>query len=140
MDHVIYRLDMWRRLLGPIVFKIGIAADIRHRYWNSEFGYHREGIWHFMDVVLEGRADICRDMEKSLIHAFRRIPGCYNERPGGEGVSPHCRHMCRVYLVVAEAASGIGLGTAHAQRQRSRSRAAGMACAVGMAGENTSRR
>ena len=46
------RLAGWARLLGSaIVFKVGIAADPDHRYFNSEFGYVNDRMWLCMDVV-----------------------------------------------------------------------------------------
>ena len=46
--------------MGPIVFKVGIAADPDHRFWNPEFGYETERTWHFMDVVWPGPANESR--------------------------------------------------------------------------------
>ena len=122
LDHVASRLCMWRRLLGAIAFKIGIAADPQERYHHPVHGYAMDGVWHFMDVVLEGPAQLCRQMERSLISACRGIQGCHNEAPGGEGVSPNRTHMCRVYVVVAGAGTGVGLAIAVAQRRLKRTR------------------
>ena len=118
VEHAAHRLLMWRGLLGEIAFKIGIASDARDRYFNPEFGYVREDTWHFMDVVLEGRADDCRQLEIDLIRAFRGVPGCQNERPGGEGVNPTRTHMCTVYLVVAGAGLGVSLKAACLARRK----------------------
>ena len=48
------RLASWSRAFGPaLAFKVGIAADPEHRYFNAEFGYAKEQVWMFMDVVWE---------------------------------------------------------------------------------------
>ena len=85
---------------------------------NTDFGYIKEGIWHFMDVVLQGPANFCRDMECSLIASLQHIPGCQNECPGGEGVSPGRAHMCYVYLVVVGAAGGVSLAESCRRRRQ----------------------
>ena len=116
--HVVRRLLAWRQLVGPIAFKIGIAADPVDRFRNAEFGYALEGLWHFMDVLLEGPADLCRDLEIRLIAAFGCVPGCYIDKPGGEGVNPTRKHVCSVYVVMANASSGVGLRNACLKRRR----------------------
>lgn len=116
--HVIARLAMWHCLMGALVFKIGIAADPLSRYHNLCFGYAREGIWRFMDVLLAGYAFRCRAWEISLIRALKDVPGCYNEKPGGEGVAPTRDHRCFLYLVVADAGGGLGLHASVAKRRR----------------------
>ena len=108
-DHAVSRLMMWKRLFGVIVFNIGIAAELTKRYHEPHFGYAKEGIWRFMDVVVHGPAIFCRHLEIELISAFKAIPGCYNEKPGGEGVSKDRTHPCFVYLVVADAGHGHAL-------------------------------
>ena len=117
-DHAVARLLMWSELLGPIAFKVGIASDTRDRWHCPEHGYARDGCWRFMDVVLEGPANRCRHMEMALVSRCKGVPGCHNERPGGEGVNPTRTHMCRVYWVIAEAGLGISLATACAQRRK----------------------
>jgi hypothetical protein len=108
-DHAVSRLMMWKRLFGVIVFKVGIAAEPTKRYHEPDFGYAKEGIWRFMDVVVSAPANFCRHLEIELISAFRAVPGCYNEKPGGEGVSKDRVHLCFVYLVVADAGHGHAL-------------------------------
>ena len=117
-DHAVARLLMWSEFLGPIAFKVGIASDTRDRWHCPEIGYAREGCWHFMDVVLEGPANRCRQMEMALVSRCKGVPGCHNEKPGGEGVNPTRTHMCRVYWVIAEAGSGLGLAAACDQRRK----------------------
>ena len=117
-DYAVGRLLAWKRLLGVITFKIGIASDTADRWHNSAHGYGAEGCWHFMDAVLEGPADRCRELEIALISACRGISGCQNERPGGEGINPTRTHMCRVYLVFAEAGLGVGLQAACQHRRQ----------------------
>ena len=120
-DHAVGRLLMWHRLLDVITFKIGIASDTTDRWHNPSHGYGAEGCWHFMDAVLEGPANRCRELEMDLIAACRGIAGCQNELPGGEGINPTRTHMCRVYLVIAEAGLGVGLSAAcQLRRQRAR--------------------
>ena len=117
-DHAVARLLMWSELLGPIAFKVGIASDTRDRWHCPEIGYAREERWHFMDVVLEGPANRCRHMEMALVSRCKGVPGCYNVKPGGEGVNPTRTHMCRVYWVIAEAGLGLGLAAACDQRRK----------------------
>ena len=46
----------------------------------------------FMDVVWQGPAQSCRNLERDLTQAVRSIPGCYNDKPGGEGVKVDATH------------------------------------------------
>jgi hypothetical protein len=110
----------WFELLGPTAFKIGIAANPEERYFNTEHGYFKEGIWQFMCVCWTGGAQECRQAEISLITASRNLAGCYNLKPGGEGVSPERTHSCSVYLVLAAAGHGISLQSACAMRRSGR--------------------
>ena len=105
-NHVVARLMMWKRLFGVIIFKVGIAAGPSIRYNNLEFGYAKEGIWRLMDVVVRGPANVCRQLEIELISALSTVQGCYNQKPGGEGVGKDRVHLCFVYLVVADAGHG----------------------------------
>ena len=120
LGHVVCRLRMWGGLLGPLAFKIGIAADPQERFWNASHGYVREGTCHFMDVLLDGPANLCRAMEIALIHALRGVAGCQNQSPGGEGVHPCRSHRCFVYITLAGAGAGVGLAAAVAERRRHR--------------------
>ena len=115
--HCIRRLAAWHDALGPIVFKVGIAADPAHRFWNGDFGYHGEKVWHFMEVMWRAPACDCRELEIELIAYLRGLPGCRNERPGGEGVRPDRDHTCFVYMVVAACGNGISLERAWAERR-----------------------
>ena len=117
-DHAVMRLMMWKHLFGIIVFKIGIAADPTHRFRNPEFGYIKERVWHLMDVVLRGPANLCRVLEMQLISAMGLVQGCYNLKPGGEGVGKDQTYGCCVYLVVAEAGHGMGLSVAWTKRRK----------------------
>ena len=129
-DYAVGRLLAWKRLLGMITFKVGIASDTADRWHNSAHGYGAEGCWHFMDAVLEGPADRCRELEIALISACRGISGCQNERPGGEGISPTRTHMCRVYMVFAEAGLGVGLQAACQHRRQYAQRVPAQSSAV----------
>lgn len=100
---VLRALSGWRRVLGPIAFKIGIAADPEHRYRNKDFGYVLEHFWQFMHVLLAGNAQRCRLAEMDAIAALRGVPGCHNASPGGEGVASGREHLCYVYIVVRAA-------------------------------------
>jgi len=116
--HCCRQLAAWFAAIGPIVFKVGIAADPGHRFWNPEFGYETERAWHFMDVVWSGPANESRQLEIDLISAFRGLPGCRNVSAGGDGVRPDRKHLCFTYLVVAECGHGLPLGRAWAKRRR----------------------
>ena len=111
------RLAAWARTLGStLAFKVGIAADPDHRYFNRDFGYAKESIWMFMDVVWQGPAQSCRTLERDLTDAVRSIPACYNEKPGGEGVKVDATHACFCYCVIAPCGDGLSLRAAHARR------------------------
>ena len=107
--YAVRRLAAWQTSVGPIAFKIGIAADPEHRFWNTEFGYHKEKMWHFMEVTWKGPANEIRDLEIQLIAGLSCLSGCYNQSPGGEGVSAKSTHTCYQYFVVAPCGSGVGL-------------------------------
>jgi hypothetical protein len=102
------RLAAWYQALGPIIFKVGIAADPDHRFWNREYGYDSEREWHFMEVQGRGPANQMRKLEISLIAGLGGLPGCRNEAAGGEGVHPDRVHTCFQYMVVAPCGTGIG--------------------------------
>ena len=118
--HVVARLAMWQAVLGILIFKVGIAADPRQRYRNPEYGYQHEGPWQFMDVLVQARASTCCVLEKLLIRSLGSISGClgcYNVKPGGEGVQADSGHDCFVYLTIAEAGHGRDLAK-EAKRRR----------------------
>jgi hypothetical protein len=117
-NHVVARLMMWKHLFGVIIFKVGIAAEPSIRYNNLEFGYAKEGIWRLMDVVVRGPANVCRQLEIELISALGPVQGCYNEKPGGEGVGKDKVHLCFVYLVVADAGHGHALQVSCKRRRQ----------------------
>ena len=102
------RLAAWYQALGPIIFKVGIAADPDHRFWNREYGYDSEREWHFMEVQGRGPANQMRNLEISLIAGLGGLPGCRNEAAGGEGAHPDRVHTCFQYMVVAPRGAGIG--------------------------------
>jgi hypothetical protein len=108
------RLATWYRALGPIIFKVGIAADPEHRFWNREFGYDTEQEWLFMEVQARGPANHMRKLEISIIAGVGGLQGCRNQSAGGEGVRPDRVHTCFQYMVVAPAGAGIGLQRAWA--------------------------
>ena len=81
--HCCRKLAAWFAAVGPIVFKVGIAGDPDHRFWNPEFGYEIERTWHFMDVVWSGPANECRQLEIDLMYTIRGLPGCRNVSAGG---------------------------------------------------------
>jgi hypothetical protein len=121
-EHCVRCLVAWMVKLGPLAFKIGIAADPTERWTNSAFGYLHDRQWHVMEVCWRGPANICRALEIDLIAATRGISGCYNDSPGGEGVRPDRAHMCFVYLVCAAAGTGMSLGKAWELRARQTAR------------------
>ena len=97
--------------------KVGIAFNPAHRWRNDDFGYVHEKMWMFMDVMHSGSANECRSLEKDLIQSVRRLPGCYNTRPGGEGVRSATPGTCYCYAVYAPAGSGVGVHAAWRQRE-----------------------
>ena len=107
--HASRRLATWHTVLGPMVFKVGIAADPDHRFWNPEFGYHTERTWLLMEVLWQGPANQMRNLEVCVIDAVQSLPGCRNESPGGEGVRADRVHECFLYIVVAPCGHGMGL-------------------------------
>ena len=72
----------------------------------------REMIWTFMDVMYAGTRAECRLLEIALISRLGPIPGCYNTRPGGEGISASggaSAPLCYCYTVFSPAGHGKGL-------------------------------
>ena len=114
--HALQRYFAWQTLLGVMVFKVGIASDPEDRYFHAEYAYQNEGIWLGMDVVWQGPAYDCRALESKLIASLKPLPGCYNDRDGGDGVAPHRDHTCYCYFVVAPAGQGVGLAQARSIR------------------------
>ena len=110
------RLSAWLFVLGPAIFKVGIAASPMHRFFSSEFGYVLEERWHFMDVIWKGPANRCRQIEIDLIAATQCVEGSFNEKLGGDGVHPDRTHECYVYLVLAAAGHGLSLKRARMLR------------------------
>lgn len=102
-------LAAWFCVMGPVIFKIGIASDPLDRFFSRKSGYVLEERWHFMDVFWQGPANQCRQVEIDLIAATRCLEGSCNEKPGGEGVRPDRTHQCCVYMVLADAGHGISL-------------------------------
>ena len=122
VQHCCRRLASWLLLMRPAIFKIGIAADVHERFFSEDIGYrHVDGIWRFMDVIWQGPASKCRQMEIDLIKEAGALPGCYNIRGGGDGVRPDREHDCFVYVVLACAADGPDLRRA-CDNRRSRAR------------------
>ena len=98
-------LAAWLEALGPAIFKCGIAADPKDRYFNHENGYVLEERWHFMHVFWRGPANDCRQVEIDFIAMTKDVEGCCNERDGGDGVSlvsSHCASGSGVVWVVHE--------------------------------------
>lgn len=110
------RLAAWLCLMGPAIFKVGIASDPCHRFFSCDIGYVLEERWHFMDVFWQGPANECRQVEIDIISATRCVEGSCNEKPGGDGVHPDRTHQCYVYLVLACAGHGISLKKARKLR------------------------
>ena len=120
-----WRFAAWSQVLQDLfVFKIGIAHDPVHRWWNEEFGYNKDQIWMFMDVMHAGSAAQCCWLEKALIFRLGSIPGCHNASGGGEGISAVSSaaggesSSCHCYIVYAPAGSGVGLRAAFLARKR----------------------
>ena len=74
--------------------------------------YIQDRQWHFMDVVFRGSVKACGDMEAALISLLKGIAGCYNIKPGREGISLSNPETCHCYIVYAAAGRGVGLGRA----------------------------
>ena len=122
-----WRFVAWSYVLRDIfVFKIGIAYDPVHRWWNREFGYVGEQTWQFMDVMHAGSPTECCWLERALIFRLGSIPGCHNGSAGGEGISAVTSEatgespVCHCYIVYAPAGSGVGLRAAFLSRKRQR--------------------
>lgn len=116
----LWRIAAWKAALGICIFKVGIACDPVHRWFNREFGYAHERRWMFMDVMHVDTPEVCCRLETDLITALKPMAGCYNTRPGGEGISLHggastcggASPPCHCYAVYAPAGSGVGVQAA----------------------------
>ena len=105
--HSLQRFQMWLAACGDVAaFKIGIAIDPTIDIY---LDYMQGGQWHFMDVVFRGSVMASGDMEAALISLLKSIPGCYNIKPGREGINASSPATCHCYIVYAAAGHGIGL-------------------------------
>ena len=100
--------------MGPTIFKCGIAADPRDRYFNTAYGYAVEDRWHFMQVFWQGPANDCRQAEIDFISMTKGVEGRCNEKDGGDGVRPDRTPECYLYLALAAAGHGISLNKSRA--------------------------
>ena len=114
----LWRTLSWFRSMNNLaVFKVGIAHDPAHRWSNDEFGYVRERMWMFMDIMVASSPGVCRELEIALIARLQSVAGCYNIKPGGEGISKSgstpdsvgTDGTCYCYVVFAPAGGGRGL-------------------------------
>lgn len=75
------------RVLGagwqPPVFKLGITANVVHRFHNFSWGYWREG-YEAMVVLCATTPRWAAALERHLIARYGGISGCRNTAPGGE--------------------------------------------------------
>ncbi len=111
------RLASWYKTFNNVmVFKVGIAADPAHRFFNRDFGYCRDQMWMHMDLVFKGSAEECRQLEMSLISQLSSLGGCYNDKPGGEGVQAGASHECYTYFIMAPCGEGLSLRSAFLMR------------------------
>ena len=122
-----WRFAAWSQVLRDLfAFKIGIAYDPVHRWWNQEFGYNKDQTWMFMDVIHAGSAAQCCWLERALIFRLGSIRGCHNVARGGEGISTVTSaaggesSVCHCYIVYTPAGSGVGLRAAFLARKRQR--------------------
>ena len=128
MEPLLLRMARWQRTFQHIMaFKIGIATCPEER-WEL---YGREEMWLAMDVVYRGDAQTCRMLETRLIEILKRIPGCYNQKPGGEGISSTTDHKCTVYFVFAPCGGGVGSIVAHRRRLRALGKCGFSSCCKG---------
>ena len=95
-----------------MLFKVGICGDPQSRLQL----YHTEKVWLAMDLAFQAPAEMCRRLEIELIKALKSTPGCYNIKPGGEGVSTGADYKRFVYFVIAPCGEGISLREAHRRR------------------------
>ena len=126
-DFCIWRTLSWFRSMSNLtVFKVGIAHDPAHRWSNNEFGYVLERMWMFMDVMVASSPLKCRELEITLIAQLQSVSGCYNIKPGGEGISSSdstaatagTHATCYCYVVFAPAGGGRGLHAEWRDRER----------------------
>ena len=115
-EHCVSRWASWQSAnKWLLTFKIGIAFDCTHRWWNRQFGYVAEQRWTFMDVMCSDESKNIRELEWQLIEVLKRFPGCQNEAGGGGGISPDTVGTCYCYMVFARAGDGVGLQAAWQQ-------------------------
>ena len=109
-EYCLSRWAAWQRAHGWLLtFKVGIAFDYDHRWWNKKFGYVAERRWHFMDVMCSDESKNIRDLEFQLVRCLKHFPGCQNDADGGGGISPNTPGTCHCYMVFAKAGDGVGL-------------------------------
>jgi len=104
-----------------LVFKVGICMDPNERWRNDEFGgYAAERMWMCLDIIFSGPAESRRQLEIQLIRAVRRVPGCYNVKPGGEGMQRGSLLPCFAYFALAPCGDGVSPEVAYELRVRER--------------------
>ena len=82
------------------VYKIGICANPRYRFWNDTYGYHFWG-YSIMAPLIQAPTPVCQRMEKRLIAHFDR-QGPIQNKPFSGGESPPSGGVCFLYCVFCE--------------------------------------
>ena len=118
------------------MFKIGIAYSPEDRWNNNVFGYATEERWMFMDVIMcAGSVEQCRALEIDLIARLQKVPGCYNIKPGGEGIFSASGKLLACYCSAVYAPAGSGVSARAAWRARKAAlQGATIACLINRAG------
>ena len=108
-DGAVAAVEQRLREIGVAAFKLGIAMSPIRRFKGLSWSYkYSEGFTEMM-LLMASTATECRALETMLIARFRARPGCYNEKPGGEGIRDS-ELLCFTYAVFADAGTGRALG------------------------------
>lgn len=87
---------------GLTVFKIGMTWRPNFRWSNSIFGYRHDPDYTGMVLLHRDDTRAIAVLESALISEFRKLPGCRNDAPGGEGIPksmPASDSQSYLYLV-----------------------------------------
>lgn len=88
LRHASHRINVLSQKQSPMIWKVGLCHDPKWRWTNSLYGYrHARDRWSEM-IVLYISKEACGPamLESALIDKFSSMPGCRNERLGGDTV------------------------------------------------------
>ena len=88
---------------GPVIFKVGLSRDPRHRFCNREYGYRQEG-YQMMMLLACTTPSWAAALERHVIAFSTGLQGhgCRNQAPGGESTPPEAPVFVYVVAVASD--------------------------------------